>query len=140
QIGKRAAPRLEVRHEVFWSSGGWSGLSALELINVSQTGALLNGPQLPPPNSLGLLSLRADGADDLLAVPAQIVWRRNEGEGQLAGVRFGTDPSATLLVRRILQRLLFHHVRPAEGAPAASVGTRIGEYALGPLLCRGQAC
>jgi serine/threonine protein kinase len=138
--GKRAAPRLEVRHEVFWSSGGWSGASQLELINVSQTGALLSGQQTPPPNALGLLSLRADGSDDLLAVPAQIVWVRKEGEGQLAGVRFGSDPSATLLVRRILQRLLFHHPRPAEDAPAAAVGTKIGEYELGAKLCRGQAC
>lgn len=134
--GKRTGPRLEVRHEVFWSSGGFTGAASFELMNVSTTGALLFGAHLPAPNTLGLLSLRADGSDDLLAVPAQVVWRRSEGDGQLAGVRFGQDPSAALLVRRILQRLLFHHPRTVE---ATSVGTRIGEYELGRLLFRGQA-
>jgi serine/threonine protein kinase len=134
--GKRTGPRLEVRHEVFWSSGGFNGAAAFELLNVSQSGALVFGPALPAPAALGLLSLRADGADDLLAVPAQVVWRRDDGRGQIAGVRFGQDPSASMLVRRILQRLLFHHPRPVE---AAAPGTRIGEYELGPMLFRGQA-
>ncbi|MBK7862208.1 MAG: protein kinase [Archangiaceae bacterium] len=134
--GKRHGPRLEVRHEVFWSSGGWTGAAAFELLNVSQSGALLSAPELPAPQALGLLSLRADGADDLLAVPAQVVWRRKDGDGELAGVRFGKDPSAATLVRRILQRLLFHHPRPVE---SATPGTRIGEYQLGALLFRGQS-
>jgi len=134
--GKRTAPRMEVRHEVFWSSGNFTGAASFELMNVSQSGALLSGQVLPGPNALGLLSLRADGADDLLAVPAQVVWRRSHGDGQLAGVRFAQDPSAVLLVRRILHRLLFHPpVKPAN----AREGTRIGEYELGTLYCRGQA-
>ncbi len=134
--GNRTAPRMQVHHEVFWSSGNFTGAASFDLVNVSQSGALLSGQVLPGPHALGLLSLRADGADDLLAVPAQVVWRRSNGHGQLAGVRFASDPSAVLLVRRILHRLLFH---PPVKTASTREGTRIGEYELGTLLCRGQA-
>jgi serine/threonine protein kinase len=137
--GKRASPRLEVTVEVFWASAGYVATSPLQLLNVSHAGALLNGTSLPGPGTRGLLSLRPDEGSDLLTVPAEIVWRREEDDGTLAGIRFGNDPQIAELVGGIVRSLLLHRGKGGAPAEQPTEGTRIGGFELGRLLFRGRS-
>jgi serine/threonine-protein kinase len=135
--GQRTSPRLEVHAEVFWTSAGYIATSPIELLNVSQSGALLQGAVLPAALSRGLLSLRPDEGMDLITVPAEIVWRRAAGERTMAGVRFGGDPQSVDLIRRIIRALLMRE-SGVSAAPVLPAGTRIGDFELVELLQEGR--
>ncbi len=135
--GHRAGPRVDVHAEAFWSGPGSSGATPLEMVNFSQTGAQIRGELVPPPAAHGLFSVRHEETGEMLTVPAEIVWRRNEKDECIAGLRFHTHSSATSLVDQLVRAFLFLP-RP-RAVPTGEPGVRIGGFELGPLLTRGRS-
>ena len=136
--GHRAGPRVDVHAEAFWSGPGSSGATPLELVNFSQTGAQIRGELVPPPSAQGLISVRHEETGEMMTVPAEIVWRRNEKDECIAGLRFHTHQSATSLVSRLVRAFLFLP-RARASAPTGQPGVRIGGFELGPLFTRGRS-
>ncbi|MBK7858870.1 MAG: protein kinase [Archangiaceae bacterium] len=136
--GHRAGPRVDLHCEAFWQAPGAGGAKPMELVNFSQTGAQVRGELLPPPAAHGLISVRHEESGEMLSVPAEVVWRRNEKDECVAGVRFHTHHSATDLVTQIVRAFLFLP-RPMPASPPGEVGQRIGGFELGPLVTRGRS-
>ncbi len=136
--GHRAGPRVELQTEAFWSGPGAAGATALQMVNFSQTGAQIRGELVPPPSAQGLFSVRHEESGEMLTVPAEVVWRRNESGECVAGLRFHTHQSATDLVSQLVRAFLFLP-RPTPAAPSEQTGTRIGAFELGSLYARGRS-
>ncbi|MBL8952737.1 MAG: protein kinase [Myxococcaceae bacterium] len=136
--GHRSGPRVELHTEAFWSGPGSGGATALQLVDLSQTGARIRGELVPPPAAQGLFSVRHEETGEMLTVPAEVVWRKNDRAECVAGLRFHTHRSATVLVEQLVRAFLFLP-RPTPAAPSEQTGTRIGGFELGSLYARGRS-
>jgi len=137
--GHRAGPRVELHTEAFWSGPGSHGATSLQMVNFSQTGAQIRGELVPPPQAQGLFSVRHEESGEMLTVPAEVVWRRNEKDECVAGLRFHTHRSAADLVEQLVRAFLFLPRPTVTTAPSEQTGTRIGGFELGSLYARGRA-
>lgn len=137
--GKRARRRIELSAETSWQGRPDEPALALRLRNMSVSGALVVGPEVPQKDFQGELSLVCAEDGKMQLVSAQVVWTRSGDPEDWAGLKFTGDAGQRAFLARVLRSFLFLPRRvktPPDSRPIA----RVGQFEIEEFIARGGMC
>jgi hypothetical protein len=103
--GTRAALRFDVSLDAWWRGASGGPMTPLRVLDLSLSGAMLSGDQVPLYGERGLLAL--DLGEGLIAVPAAVAWRDVHRAPAASGLSFDRGSQANEFVAKVVRAMLF---------------------------------